>query len=70
MKKVLIISSSPRKNGNSDLLAKEFQNPTKLDADKKWKYWTVAQPRENSRTRSMSELLFCMLRSKHSATNL
>ena len=25
MKKVLIISSSPRKNGNSDLLAKEFQ---------------------------------------------
>ena len=24
MKKVLIISASPRKNGNSDMLAKEF----------------------------------------------
>lgn len=54
---------------DSNALAKEFQNPTKLDANKKWKYWTVAQPRENSRIRSMNELLFCMLRSKHSATN-
>ena len=25
MKKVLVISSSPRKNGNSDLLAREFE---------------------------------------------
>ena len=49
----------------------EFNNPTKLNKDESWKIWTAyPQQRENHRTRSMNELLFCMLRSKHNATNL
>lgn len=54
---------------DSSAIYDELEKPTKLDRDKKWKFWTVAQTRENHRKRSMNELLFCMLRSKHSYTN-
>lgn len=48
----------------------EFENPTPLDKDiHNWKMHTILPCREGSRTRSMNELLFCMLRSKHNDTN-
>lgn len=34
-----------------------------------WKMYTIKPCREGYRTRSINELLFCMLRSKHSDTN-
>lgn len=41
----------------------EFENPTSLDADKQWKLAVMMNCREGPRRRSMTELLFCMLRS-------
>ena len=44
----------------------DYENPVELDPDKHWELVTInQQPRPNQRTRSMTELLFCMLRSKH-----
>lgn len=55
---------------DTDALYAEFENPTLLDGDiHNWKIHTIHPCREGSRTRSMNELLFCMLRSKHSYTN-
>ena len=47
----------------------EFESPTSLDADISWKTYTIYPCSEGHRTRSTTELLFCMLRSKHSYTN-
>lgn len=55
---------------DTDALYAEFENPTPLDGDiHNWKIHTIYPCREGPRTRSMNELLFCMLRSKHSDTN-
>lgn len=45
-------------------LADEFENPTPIDGDiLRWKLATVLPCRTGPRMRSMTELLFCMLRS-------
>lgn len=41
----------------------EFENPTELTDEIYWKLWAVRHPREQMRKKSMTELLFCMLRS-------
>lgn len=41
----------------------EFENPTPLDSTKHWKLEIVLPCHCGSRSRSMTELLFCMLRS-------
>lgn len=41
----------------------EFNKPTELSADKKWKLCVIKQSILRVRKRSMAELLFCMLRS-------
>ena len=49
---------------------KEYENPTPLDASTDWKLWNIyPQQRQWHRERSMTELLFCMLRAKHSSAN-
>ncbi len=54
----------------SDETYLEYVTPTKLDENKGWKLWTVyPQQGEWHRSRSMNELLFCMLRAKHNDTN-
>ena len=55
---------------NADSLFEEFENPTEFEGEASdWKLWTAIPCREGYRTRSITELLFCMLRSKHSYTN-
>lgn len=44
----------------------EFENPTPIDSDaERWKLAVVLPARQGPRKRSMTELLFCMLRSGH-----
>lgn len=43
----------------------EYENPTKLDKKVRWKLCTIMQAHQQLRKRSMTELLFCMLRSGH-----
>lgn len=55
---------------NSNEIYEEFMNPTKFEGNASgWRMHTIIQCNEGPRTRSMTELLFCMLRSKHSYTN-
>ncbi len=49
-------------NTNNERYA-EFEKPTELSDKIKWKLWAVRHPRERMRKKSMTELLFCMLRS-------
>lgn len=44
---------------------KEFENPTDLSEDRTWKLCTMIPSYQQLRKRSMTELLFCMLRSGH-----
>lgn len=44
---------------------KEFENPTELSMDKEWKLYSIRKCIPKLRKRSMTELLFCMLRSGH-----
>lgn len=56
---------------STDEIYSEYENPTKLDEDMdKWKMYTAVNCRETYRTRSIVEMLFCMLRSKHNDTNM
>lgn len=49
---------------------REYENPTPLDTSVDWKLWNICpQQRQWHRERSMTELLFCMLRSKHNGAN-
>ena len=43
----------------------EFENPSKLDADKNWTLKVIKPSHPKNRHRSMTELLFCMLRAGH-----
>ncbi len=55
---------------NSDDVYDQFENPRKLDGNiLNWKMHSIMPCREGKRTRSTVELLFCMLRSKHSFVN-
>jgi hypothetical protein len=47
----------------------EFEKPTPLDKCESWKFWTALDCRNGHRRRGTIELLFCMLRAKHSDTN-
>lgn len=42
---------------------KEFENPTELDPDKEWELITIKNSHSKDRKYSITELLFCMLRS-------
>lgn len=55
---------------DTNALYAEYENPTKFGGKySDWKLWTAIPCREGPRDRSTVELLFCMLRSKHSSTN-
>lgn len=55
---------------SSNEIYSEYENPTKLDGDMvKWRMYTAVNCHEMHRTRPTVEMLFCMLRSKHSDTN-
>ena len=41
----------------------EFENPTELDYNKEWELIIIKNTYHKNRNRSLSELLFCMLRS-------
>lgn len=43
----------------------EFENPTELSTETEWKLATIRKAHLQSRKRSLTELLFCMLRSGH-----
>lgn len=43
----------------------EFDNPTSLDADVRWELKVIKPAQRMYRKRSMTELLFCMLRAGH-----
>ena len=45
--------------------AEEFKDPTPLSEDRNWKLEIVLPCRQGIRIKSMTELLFCMLRSGH-----
>lgn len=56
---------------DTNAIYNEFDNPTQFNGkDTDWKLWTAINCREGYRIRSTTELLFCMLRSKHNASNL
>ena len=55
---------------NSNALYDEFETPTSLDKCDRWKFWTAINCHHGHRKRGITELLFCMLRAKHSMTNL
>ena len=46
-------------------LVDEYENPTKLSNDIAWELKVILPCNKGSRKRSMTELLFCMLRSGH-----
>lgn len=48
----------------------EYENPTPFDASTNWKLYEIYHCREGARTRSTTELLFCMLRAKHNNSNV
>lgn len=55
---------------DSTELFREYENPTEFQGAKhEWKLWTANICYEGPRKKSTSELLFCMLRSKHNYTN-
>ncbi len=55
---------------DSEAVYKEYKSPTEFGGKPTdWHLFTVEACREGTRVRSMTELLFCMLRSRHSDTN-
>ncbi len=55
---------------NTQATYAEFKNPSELDINADYKFWTpLRQSMPWRRRRSMNELLFCMLRAKHNYTN-
>lgn len=48
----------------------EYENPTPFNSNDSWKLWEILPcGRFQYRKRSMTELLFCMLRAKHNCSN-
>lgn len=59
-----------RSTNYASAVYREYENPTPLtDNAADWKLWTAISCQEKPRKRSTTELLFCMLRSKHSNIN-
>ena len=54
---------------DSSAVYAEFENPTPLDKCSRWKFWIALNCAQGHRRRSTTELLFCMLRAKHSSSN-
>lgn len=55
---------------NTDQIHHYFENPPEFKGNAfDWQMFTIMPCHEGRRTRSMTELLFCMLRSKHNDTN-
>ena len=55
---------------NSSAICDEMEHPTKLGGKpSNWKMYTIMKSYDTGRNRSMAELLFCMLRSKHNYSN-
>ncbi len=56
---------------NTSQISEQYDKPAKLDGTDayQWKLYSVMPCHEGHRDRAMSELLFCMLRSKHSNTD-
>lgn len=55
---------------DTNSLYAEFENPTEFGGNaSSWKLQTIMPCYEGHRTRSTTEMLFCMLRSKHNVTN-
>ncbi len=55
---------------STDSTYAEFENPTEFGGKAwDWKLQTIYPCHEGPRTRSTTEMLFCMLRSKHNPTN-
>ncbi len=54
---------------DSAALYDEMQNPTPLSNDISWQLAITQNCRPGPRSRGTEELLFCMLRAKHSSTN-
>lgn len=55
---------------DTDAIYSEFENPTALNENRHWKLHIIQNSNTGRRTRSMNELLFCMLRSKHNKTSM
>ena len=67
----MVAVPSETKIHGRDAIFREFENPTPLCRDASdWKIYTPVQCREGPRKRSATELLFCMLRSRHNYTNM
>ncbi len=55
---------------DANAVLQEMENPTKLGGKPSdWKLYIIDRAYDHGRSRSMTELLFCMLRSKHSYSN-
>lgn len=55
---------------DSDAICKEMVCPTPLGGETSgWKLYTIERAYDSGRNRSVTEMLFCMLRSKHSYSN-
>lgn len=55
---------------DSNAVYKEYENPTKFEGlPHDWKLWSAVHCNEGPRKKPITELLFCMLRSKHNYTN-
>lgn len=55
---------------DASAICKEMEQPTKLGGTvSDWKLYTVERAYDGGRDRSVAELLFCMLRSKHNYSN-
>jgi hypothetical protein len=55
---------------NKTAIVEEFENPTKFEGNvSDWRLYKITPCIPTGRDRSTIELLFCMLRSKHSYTN-
>jgi hypothetical protein len=65
---MVIIPAKINKRDSGELL-KEKNNPTPLDSCDQWQIVTLKPCYSGVRKRGVIELLFCILRAKHSATN-
>lgn len=55
----------------TDEMYAEYESPTKFGGNyRDWKFQAILPCHDGPRIRPTTELLFCMLRSKHNATNL
>lgn len=67
---ILVAVPSDMDLRNSNSVFSEFEKPSKFQGNaENWKLWKAIPCHQGGRNRSTAELLFCMLRSKHSYIN-